>query len=246
MKPISACIRRPRARLARPCARSLLAPALLLAALCGGCGGAAASAEAPTQQTPSGAESFQQGKAALLRGDHTRAEQYLKIALDQGYQTDETVLLLVHACLSGSRFRAALNYAEPHLLSHPEDKALRYLVATVHLGLGHQDEAMRDLNLLSEQAPEYADTYFLRGVARWQQRDVSAHLDFEHYLALAPAGRHAPEANSLLSDIRLTRKDPSALQWAEVSREAPERAEGEDEDQTEDQDASAPETGDLP
>ncbi len=196
-----------------------VALAVFVALSNGACGGAEKTPEAPVQRTPGGSEAFKKGREALLRGDHTRAEQYLKLALDEGYAPDETVLLLVHACLSSSRFRAALNYAEPHLQNHPEDKALRYLVATVHLGLGHREDGLRHLNLLAEQDPNYPDTYFLRGAARWNEGDRGAATDFEKYLSLAPEGRHAAEVRSHLSDIRLALREPQKLEWAEVTHE---------------------------
>lgn len=193
--------------------------AVFVALSSGACGAAEKTPVAPVQRTPGGAEVFEKGRQALLRGDHTRAEQYLKLALDEGFTPDKTVLLLVHACLSSSRFRAALNYAEPHLQNHPEDKALRYLVATVHLGLGHREDGLRQLNLLAKQAPNYPDTYFLRGAARWHEGDRGAVVDFERYLTLAPEGRHAAEVRSHLSDIRLALSQPQKLEWAEVTQE---------------------------
>lgn len=191
-------------------------PVLLACATLWGCASSTPSPDEPVAETPAGSELFQRGHAALLKGDHTRAEQYLKLALDQDYKPSETVLLLVHACLSSSRFRAALNYAEPYLQVHPDEKALRYLVATVHLSLGHQEEAFRALNLLAERSPEYPDTYYLRGVARWEAGDSSAHNDFDSYLALAPTGRHAPEVQSLLSDMRMSAR-AREQRWTQVS-----------------------------
>lgn len=202
-----------------PAALVRLNLAILFALSNGACGGATKAPQAPVHQAPGGEEAFVKGREALLRGDHTRAEQYLKLALDEGYAPESTVLLLVHACLSSSRFRAALNYAEPHLQNHPEDRALRYLVATVQLGLGHREGALRQLNLLAEQAPEYADTYFLRGAAHFHGGDVGAQRDFERYLALAPNGRHSAEVKSMLTDIRLANREPKKLEWTQVSRE---------------------------
>lgn len=196
-----------------------LGVAVFVALSSGACGGAEKAPEVPVQRAPGGSEAFHKGRQALLRGDYTRAEQYLKLALEDGYAPRQTVLLLVQTCLAGSRFRAALNYAEPHLQNHPEDKALRYLVATVHLGLGHKREGLRQLNLLAARAPGYPDTYFLRGAARWDEGDPAAEVDFERYLSLAPEGRHAAEVRSHLSDIRLAQNEPQQLQWAEVSRD---------------------------
>jgi hypothetical protein len=50
------------------------------------------------------------------------------------------------------------------LLEHPDDDALRYLVATVHLGLGQRDLARRELLLLVQKNGNDPDAHYLLGV----------------------------------------------------------------------------------
>jgi Flp pilus assembly protein TadD len=137
-----------------------------------------------------------------VAGDTLRAEQYALLAMRQGFPEEQAIVPLVQACLASSRLRAALVYAEPFLREHPEDVRLRYLVATVQLGLGHAAAAERELQRVSSRRPELAETYYLGGViARDAFGDLAeARTRFERYLALAPHGEHAPELVDWLSE----------------------------------------------
>ncbi len=157
-------------------------------------------------EAESGPILFAQGNRALQQGDHTRAEQYFRLSFDQGYQPSKTITLLVRVCLATSRFRGALNYAEPYLLEHPDEHALRFLVATVHTGLGQDGEAVRHLNQLSRRAPTYADTYYLRGVMRAAQNDPLAQADLQLYLEISPDGERASEVAGLLEELEAEKR----------------------------------------
>ncbi len=149
-----------------------------------------------------GAAAFSHARARLVAGDTLRAEQYALLAMRRGYPEDRLIGTLVQACLASSRLRAALVYAEPFLRRHPEQVRLRLLVATVQLGLGHAAAAERELQRVSARRPELAETYYLGGViARDAFGDpAEARTRFEHYLALAPHGEHAPELVAWLSE----------------------------------------------
>jgi tetratricopeptide (TPR) repeat protein len=143
-----------------------------------------------------------QGRDALRQGDPTRAEQYFTLALEQGGDQAELVRLLVQTCMAQSRVRAALNYADPYLIEHPEELALRYLVATIHLSLGHDKEAHRQLVILTRRAPKYSDAHFLLGVIfERAERLVASRRAFEEYLTLAPEGKLASETRHHLQNL---------------------------------------------
>ena len=172
--------------------------------LLGGCAHETTLHAEPTTQPPQrpGAAAFAHARARLAAGDTLRAEQYALLAMREGYPEEEAIVPLVQACLGSSRLRAALVYAEPYLRSHPEHAGLRYLVATVRLGLGHSALAERELQRVWTHRPELPEPHYLGGVIA---RDVLAdpalaRARFERYLALAPQGPHAPELRMWLSE----------------------------------------------
>ncbi len=121
-------------------------------------------AAAADKDRRSAAELVEMGRKAAARGDAVRAEQYLALAIEQGADRRRVMPILLRACLLSSHLRAALNYAEPYLLDHPEDDSLRYLVATIHLGLGQVAAARRELGLLLQRDGSNADAHYLLGI----------------------------------------------------------------------------------
>jgi hypothetical protein len=95
---------------------------VLLQAALTGC----ASDLGPDPNTPSAAEGatdaeqlVQKGYAAFEQGDGVRAEQYLTLAMERGYDRGKLLPVLLEICLSSSRLRAALNHAQPYLRCAP-------------------------------------------------------------------------------------------------------------------------------
>lgn len=187
--------------------------ALLLA--CAACGagrqtGPAASPETGSDplQRQSAESLFQRGRESADRGDTVRAEQYLELALDKGYARSRVLPVLLSVCLSSGRLRSALNYAEPELRLRPDDAELRYLVASIHLGLGQRDEARDELEQLLRLNPEQPAALYLLGVVEADDLGLeqSAREHFESYLRAAPRGKHAAEVRNRLTRIEATRQ----------------------------------------
>jgi tetratricopeptide (TPR) repeat protein len=174
----------------------------MLAAL--GCAGAPESRalETPETATP-GAELFEQGRRATLRGDSVRGEQYLTLAIQNGYPRDQALPLLLRACLDGSRLRAALDHAEAYLREHPEHRRLRYLVATLYASLGQRDHAELELAQLLARHPGDADAHYLSGVLAADADEERAREHFLAYLDLTPKGVRAAEVRSRLSELAI-------------------------------------------
>lgn len=176
------------------------------------------SAKEPATGDPVAAVSaeqlFRTGVALGQRGDHVRAEQYLVSAREQGYPEDEVLPALIQTCLAASRLQAALGYATPYLERHPHAWPLRYLVASIHLGLGHAERSREELEAVLDVAPDAPEPHFLLA------RVLRSHLDdpeaaaphFERYLELAPNGERAAEARQALGEAHSlvipTRADP--------------------------------------
>jgi tetratricopeptide (TPR) repeat protein len=189
----------------RATVRSLL---LLLAAATAACAtttsasnGAKSQSVDPLEQV-SPQQLYEQGKALVMRGDALRAEQYLSAAAARGYPADRVLPLLMRVCISTSRLGAALQYARPHLQLHPDDYHLRYLVAAVELGLGHPADAERELGLVLQQAPDYAEAHYLMGVLLRDHRNdaAAAASHFAEHQRLNPNGLHGAEVAAWLRE----------------------------------------------
>jgi tetratricopeptide (TPR) repeat protein len=164
---------------------------------------------------------FGQGVAAADRGDSVRAEQYLSLALDRGYPRQRVLPVLLKVCLASSRLRAALDHAEPYLREHPEQDALRFLVANIHVGLGQQEQALTELDRLLRHNPRFEEAHFLRAALLLEAEPPQAIEALRAYLELAPRGAHAPEARSRLSDLLLRETAPPAQAAANPPQELP-------------------------
>jgi tetratricopeptide (TPR) repeat protein len=175
---------------------------LLLSSCLAACSAASAAAPASsaTSQSEAARALFERGQALVAEGDSVRAEQYLAAALREGYDWQEALPPLLRVCLTGSRLRAGLNYATPYLKSHPDVIWLRYLVATVYLGLGQPLRAREHLLAIAGQAPYAARTAYLLGVTEWEGLgdEAAATAHFKEYLQIEPNGPNAREVSEWL------------------------------------------------
>lgn len=172
---------------------------LLLTFACTPSATAPAAASASSKET-AGRELYERGHELARQGDSVRAEQYLAAALEAGHDPSETLPLLMRVCLLNSRLRAALNHAEPYLRQHPDAVWLRYLVATVYLGLRQPSRAREELLTIEAQAPNHARTRYLLGLTEWEGfgDERAAREHFSAYARLEPGGRYAAEVEQWL------------------------------------------------
>jgi len=183
--------------------RSLLGIVLLFLEL-SGCGQSAVkqgNAPGADGASDDAARLFEQGQWAAKRGDTVRAEQYLAMALERGFDERRMLPLMLQVCLSGSRLRSALNYSEHYLRKHPSDQSLRYLVATIHTSLGQREEARVDLRLLLYRDPTYEQAHYLLGILESGVNQAQASVHLRKYLEVAPHGEHAEEVHSRITDL---------------------------------------------
>jgi tetratricopeptide (TPR) repeat protein len=140
------------------------------------------------------------GRAFATVGDHARAEQYFAAALDRGADPAVALPLLMRACAEEKRFRAAIDYAEPHLKKHPGDFRLRFVVASFYATIGESTAAREELERIAKDKPDFAAAHFALAVLlRDEHGDVvSADGHFREYLRLEPRGAHAEEARASL------------------------------------------------
>ncbi len=141
---------------------------------------------------------FRHGLGMADRGDLLRGEQYIVAAIERGYPVEDALPHLLDVCVRAERYPEALRHAEPFLRSHPDRWALRYVVATLHMGLGHRERARAELERVIHDAPEAPQPYFTLGMLHRDFLDdpEGARQYFTRYLELAPDGDHAAEVRS--------------------------------------------------
>jgi len=159
---------------------------------------------------------FQQGQEAARNGDTLRAEQYLSLALEAGFDQRRILPLMLKVCLQSSRLRSALDHAEPYLLQHPEDRTLRYLVATIYSSLGQIDEARLNLEELLRSDAKNADAHYLLGILEVKSAPGDAADHLHAYLSLAPEGIRSAEVKSRLIELEV--RAANALREVEPAR----------------------------
>ena len=189
---------------------SRMLPVLALLFACVGCAAAqppiaaaGSSDDTDPLQRQTAESLFQRGQESAERGDTVRAEQYLELAIDKGYDRRRALPVLLSVCLSSGRLRAALNYAEPELRLRPDDAELRYLVASIHLGLGQREEARDELEQLLRSHPNQTAALYLLGLVEADDfgENTSAREYFQRYLSEAPRGIHAREVRNRLGGL---------------------------------------------
>lgn len=143
---------------------------------------------------------YERGRAFAAVGDHTRAEQYLSMALDAGGDRAAIMPLLLRACIQGERYLVALDYARDDLRRNPGDLRLRFVVASLETAVGDQRKAVVDLRAIVDGDPDDAEAHFaLAALVHESSGDPDeASLHLREYLRLSPEGVHATEARALL------------------------------------------------
>jgi tetratricopeptide (TPR) repeat protein len=141
---------------------------------------------------------LERGRAFAAVGDHTRAEQYLSMALDAGGDDAQIVPLLLRACIDGERYLVALEYARASLQKNPDDMHLRFMVASLEAAVGNEKAAATEFRTLIETDPDDAEAHFaLASLVHDSNGDPDeANQHFREYLRLSPDGAHAREARA--------------------------------------------------
>lgn len=187
--------------------RPLLVATLLLAGCASGPKPEPVNQAAPVKDNRPASELVARGREAASRGDAVRAEQYLSLAIEEGADRRVVLPMLLQACLRSSHLRAALNHAEPYLLDHPEDDALRYLVATIHLGLGQAVAARRELGLLLQRNESNPEAHYLLGIIDSPSNLNAARAHFLEVLRHSKDDEQKIEVQSRLAELTLRERE---------------------------------------
>ena len=143
---------------------------------------------------------FEFGLHYAGQGDLQRAEQYLSAARQRGYDERVAVFWLVRVCVVAGRYHSALEHADAYLRRHPDDWALRLVIASIHEALGDFGRARAALESIVQSEPNRALPHYrlalLYSAQHADTATVRHHL--QEYLRLAPDGSHGPEAGATL------------------------------------------------
>jgi Tfp pilus assembly protein PilF len=158
------------------------------------CASAAAPARSTTARTST--ELLTRGLDYAQAGDDLAAEQYLSAARAAGEPEDRVVRELIKVCVRAGRLEQARQHGENYVERFPDDKAIRYALASIYFAKGDALAARHELERLVAEWPEHAESHFLLAlILRDQYSDMSgARRSLEQYLVLAPTGAHAVEA----------------------------------------------------
>ena len=134
------------------------------------------------------------------RGDVVRAEQYWRLALDQGADAETVLPQLIAAFVRDRQYRLALQLAQDSLRAHPNAHALRLLTGAIYEAVGNDSAAVEQYQIVVDHHGDRAEVHYLLGAALLKQGVSRSEADacFRRYLELAPAGRYAERARALL------------------------------------------------
>ncbi len=182
--------------------------AVALASVVGGCASTGADtlkANVGVVQRESTPERLvEKGDAFAAVGDTTRAEQYFAAALAAGGDPSLVARRLIRVCVADRRYHAAIMYAEDHLRRRPDDREVRFAIATLLAGVGNPAAARQHLEQLVLASPDDADVHFALAVLlRESAHDLAgADRHFREYLQLSPGGADAPQARAGLLKMK--------------------------------------------
>lgn len=149
----------------------------------------------------SAAELRDKGLRYAERGDLLRAQQYLSAAESKGYSARVIIPELIRVCVSASRLRAALAYAEPYLLENHDDAGMHYVVGAMYAALGDTQKArVSFLAALRPPHQQYAAAFSLAKMEQVIGNSMQSRKYLRFYLKNAPNGMYAGQAMQLLSD----------------------------------------------
>ena len=125
-------------------------------------------------------------------------------AFPLGAETERVLPQLLAVYVRNGRYRLALDRAERHLATHPNDDRMRLLTGALHAALGSDAHAVEHFERILARSPNHsAAHYALATLLRGGCADaVGADRHFREYLRLDPGGPHAEEARaSLLEEV---------------------------------------------
>lgn len=168
----------------------MIRPALSLLLLCAGCATAAPPAD----------ELYQQGTAALARGDQAAARSAFQRAAHTDPTLLEAQLNLAALDLEQGEVAIARQRLAPLSLGPDADPRARYLLALAQLEAGERDTALQSLeNLADHQFPE---AYYLLGQQYAAAGDFGeAEYCFTTYLELRSEGGFRAEVQERLAAL---------------------------------------------
>jgi tetratricopeptide (TPR) repeat protein len=155
----------------------------------------------PQRARDLGSEALLQiANAAEEAGDSLRAQQYLRVALQEGADETKYVPRLLALYIADGQYRVAIDQGEHYLRRHPQDRATRLLLSTLYTAVGEDEHAVKQYERVLASEPDDAYAHYALATLLYERGGAAQRADehFRAYLALAPDGEHADEARGLL------------------------------------------------
>jgi tetratricopeptide (TPR) repeat protein len=146
---------------------------------------------------------FELGENAERTGDNLRAEQYFLRAEALGTPADKVVPRIIRVLITAQRYDEALERCRRRLQQSPQDRATRYVEASLLQALEKPKDAERELLTLSNTKPDDAHAYLsLATLYRDGFADpVRARAMFTKFLTLAPEGDEATAVRYQMAEL---------------------------------------------
>jgi tetratricopeptide (TPR) repeat protein len=184
--------------------RSLLFISIALMGACAGNMPAPEVPEAAARPALTHAQLTEIAAAFEARGDVVRAEQYWRLALQQGAEADKVLPQLLSVFVRDKQYRLALQHAREYLKTYPKSDSLRLLTGAICEAVGDYGAAVEQYQVVATRRGLYADVHYVLAEALVKQGTslLEADQHFRRYLELAPTGRYAERAQaSLLKEL---------------------------------------------
>jgi tetratricopeptide (TPR) repeat protein len=146
---------------------------------------------------------LQLGDKADATGDYLRAEQYYLRAEALGIPSDKVGPKIIRALVEAQRYDEALERCRKRLQDVPQDRATRYVEASLLVALEKPKEAERELLTLSKTKPDDAHAYLVLGnLYRDGFNDVTrARAMYDKFLSLQPDGEEAAAVRYQMAEL---------------------------------------------
>jgi Tfp pilus assembly protein PilF len=164
-----------------------------------GCAGTAHTATPANIPPPlQAAELLEIARRAEQLGDTLRAQQYLLAAARSGASAQQTLPWLLRLYIADGQYRLAIDTARETLRRHPEQHALRILLASLYEATDLDSAAVEEYERALQAQPDDARAHFALAALLQPHEPGRADTHYRAYLALAPQGEDAARARAAL------------------------------------------------
>lgn len=156
------------------------------------------------QARPRGPQLLEIAELLAERGDRVRAAQYLNWAQREGVAEGEVMQRLLALYAVDGQYRLAIDAAERYLQRRPRDRSVRKALGALYLAIDADAAAEQTFERLLRDEPDDAELHFVLATLLTAADGPGdrAEQHYRAYLALAPHGAHAEQAEASLAELQ--------------------------------------------